>query len=259
MIYPRWIISDFLTLLRTNDLVILSGLSGAGKTQLVSCFAEALGGVAHIVPVKPNWTGAEDLIGFFNPIQRTYVRTPFLEAILAAKADPQRLHLICLDEMNLARAEYYFADFFSALEERSKAAEIVLYSESEASHIQAEVRMLLASLNNGNSLFQPSSLEALMSDPACMQNMRQVFGEAAGEGFSAFHGRVRRSLSTILDVPTTIIVPANVRFVGAINIDQTTYGLSPKILDRAHVIRFANTRSNPSSSCRANATSTRLC
>ena len=245
MIYPRWLIADFLTLLRMNDLIILSGLSGAGKTQIVRSFAQALGGVAHIIPVKPNWTGAEDLLGFFNPLQRSYVRTPFLEALLAARSDPSRLHFICLDEMNLARAEYYFADFLSAQEDRSKLAEISLYSESEASHIQAEVRMLLAALRglgSGKNKDDNTSLniEELIQRPEYMERLRSMFGENAGESFPVFHGRIRRSLSTVLDVPSKIVVSANVRFIGSINVDQTTYGLSPKILDRAHVIRFDN-------------------
>ena len=245
MIYPRWLIGDFLTLLRMNDLIILSGLSGAGKTQIVRSFAQAMGGVAHIIPVKPNWTGAEDLLGFFNPLQKSYVRTPFLEALLAASNDPNRLHLICLDEMNLARAEYYFADFLSAQEDRNKPAEISLYSESEASHIQAEVRLLLAALRGIESDQRQgknvvSSIEDLIQRPEFMERLRSMFGENAGESFPVFHGRVRRSLSTVLDIPSKIVVTANVRFIGAINVDQTTYGLSPKILDRAHVIRFDN-------------------
>jgi hypothetical protein len=247
IIYPRWLVGNFLTLLRTNDLIILSGLSGAGKTQIVRSFAEALGGVAHVMPVKPNWTGAEDLLGFFNPLQRTYVRTPFLEALLAASRDPDRLHLICLDEMNLARAEYYFADFLSALEDRSRLAEVPLYSESEASLIQAEVRMLLAALRGGGVLSPTSvkpesslNLDSLLQQPEVMAQIRSMFGESAAESFPAFHGRVRRALSTVLDIPSKVLVPANVRFIGAINVDQTTYALSPKVLDRAHVLRFEN-------------------
>jgi hypothetical protein len=244
IIYPRWLVGNFLTLLRTNDLIILSGLSGAGKTQIVRSFADALGGVPHIIAVKPNWTGSEDLLGFFNPLQKTYVRTQFLEALLAASRDRKRLHLICLDEMNLARAEYYFADFLSALEDRSCEPDISLYSDSEASHVRAEVRILLASLvDSAGQLGEANAsatVEQLFQSEDFMAKLQSMFGGSAGESFPVFHGRVRRSLATILDIPSSVIVPPNVRFIGAINVDQTTYGLSPKILDRAHVIRFAN-------------------
>jgi hypothetical protein len=64
LIYTRFQIRNFLTLLRTNDLIVLSGLSGSGKTQIVKAFAEALGGVAKIIPVKPNWTSSDDLLGY---------------------------------------------------------------------------------------------------------------------------------------------------------------------------------------------------
>lgn len=239
IIYPRMIIANFLTLLRTNDIIILSGLSGAGKTQLVRSFARALCGVAHIIPVKPNWTGSEDLLGYFNPLQRSYVRTHFLEALLEAERDPNRLHLICLDEMNLARAEYYFADFLSVLEDRSEFAEVHLYSDSEASHIFSEVRMLMNVLEQFDSTDQMTLQDVLKSKEA-KDHLQSVFGDNASESFPAFHSRLRRMMTTVLDVPARVAIPPNVRFIGAINVDQTTYGLSPKILDRAHLIRFEN-------------------
>ena len=122
---------------------------------------------------------------------------------------------------------------------------IPLYSEHEANHIQSEVRMLLAALH-GDELLKGSAERAIggfdliFNDPNVMARIREMFGENAAESLPAFHGRVRKALSTVLDIPTKITVPDNVRFIGAINVDQTTYGLSPKILDRAHVLRFEN-------------------
>lgn len=242
MFYPRWVIANFLTLLRTNDLIILSGLSGSGKTQLVKSFAKAIGAKSHIIPVKPNWTSSEDLIGFFNPLQHTYMKTQFLEALLDAERDPDRLHLICLDEMNLARVEYYFADFLSALEERGEPASIQLYSESEANNIKSEIRLIFATLNQSevDADSYKLNLETCLMNPQQTEKLKKIFGENANESFAAFLGRVRRSLANILDVSPKLTVPNNARFIGAINVDQTTYSLSPKILDRAHVLRFEN-------------------
>lgn len=82
ILYPRHIIENFLTLIRTNDLIILAGDSGSGKTNLVQSFAKAIGGVSKIIPVKPNWTSSEDLLGYYNPLEKKYLTTPFLEALI---------------------------------------------------------------------------------------------------------------------------------------------------------------------------------
>ena len=73
------------------------------------------------MPVKPNWTGSDDLLGYYNPIERRYHPSQFLLALLEAAREPEIPHFICLDEMNLARVEYYFADFLSLLETRGEA------------------------------------------------------------------------------------------------------------------------------------------
>ena len=143
LIYTRYQIRNFLTLLKTYDIIVLSGLSGSGKTQIVKAFAEALGGVAKIIPVKPNWTSSDDLIGYYNPLQMSFLPTPFTEAIVEAIHNPNQLYFICLDEMNLARAEYYFADFLSKLEERSKLPEIELYANHEEELFVSEFGTLL--------------------------------------------------------------------------------------------------------------------
>src|SRR3546814_5824879 len=124
----------FLALLRTRDLVVLAGDSGSGKTSLVRAAAKAICGTCTIIPVKPNWTGPEDLLGYFNPIERSYQATPFLLALQAASRDPHVPHFICLDEMNLARVEHYFADFLSLLER----------SEEPTSELQSLMRISYA-------------------------------------------------------------------------------------------------------------------
>lgn len=72
LIFPQERIRNFLALVRTNDLVILAGDSGSGKTSMVKAVAEAIGAVCTVIAVKPNWTGPEDLIGYFNPVERKY-------------------------------------------------------------------------------------------------------------------------------------------------------------------------------------------
>jgi hypothetical protein len=121
--------------LRVRGFVILSGVSGTGKTWLAEAYANAVGARHQIVPVAPNWTTNEDLLGYLNPLDGEYHDTPFSlflrEAAIeheAAARDRRRarpFHLV-LDEMNLARVEYYFARFLSVMEVRARGGTAVI-------------------------------------------------------------------------------------------------------------------------------------
>lgn len=241
MIYPRKLLEDFLTLLRTNDLIILAGLSGSGKTNLVKSFANAVNGKAVIIPVKPNWTSSEDLVGYYNPLQKKYLPTSFLESLIEAQRNPEKLYLICLDEMNLARVEYYFADFLSALEERNQKPEISLYSDEEAGHVLSEFKAvvkILESIKEDFKNIEINSFTSFLENEDVSKRIREILGLTENESFIGLHSYLRRMISGILNIPSVLEFPENVRIIGAVNIDETTYYLSPKVLDRAHVLRF---------------------
>lgn len=127
--------------LQTRKFVILSGVSGTGKTWLTQAYAEAINAEYQLVPVAPNWTTNEDLLGYFNPITLKYHDTDFNRFLREAATEYRRAkkeerlvkpyHLV-LDEMNLARVEYYFAKFLSVMEVRMRqetAGEEILESE----------------------------------------------------------------------------------------------------------------------------------
>jgi len=239
--YTNAVLGNFLTLLRTNDLIIISGASGTGKSYLVNAFAQAIGGVATIVPVKPNWTSSEDLLGYYNPMQKSYMTTPFLDAIVAAKRDPEHLHLICLDEMNLARVEYYFADFLSVLEEREKAPTIHLYSIEEAEHIRAEFETIIGIFDEARSDFPDTkflNFGDFLQNKEITQKLHETFGNNDKNSLVDLYGKVRRMISGVLNIPAEFEFPVNVRIIGTINIDQTTHYFAPKVLDRAYLLRF---------------------
>lgn len=240
LIYTRFQIRNFLTLLRTNDLIVLSGLSGSGKTQIVKGFAEALGGVAKIIPVKPNWTSSDDLLGYYNPIQMSFLPTPFTEAIVEAIHNPDQLYLICLDEMNLARVEYYFADFLSKLEERSNEPEIELYAKHEEELFISEFKTLLNLLENSAKDIEIKSWQDFLNNDEARTRFLEIFGNNEKESLLQLHTKTKRRLMDILKFPSTIKIPNNVRFIGAINVDETTNYFSPKILDRVHIVKFEN-------------------
>lgn len=128
--------------LNTRGFVILSGLSGTGKTWLAELYAEVTGARFKLISVAPNWTTNEDLLGYFNPLDGRYYDTDFSLFLREAAAEweqaqdqnrePQSFHVL-LDEMNLARVEYYFAKFLSAMElvARHDAAAITAGPEDE--------------------------------------------------------------------------------------------------------------------------------
>jgi len=241
IIYPRYIIEDFFALVQTNDLIILAGESGSGKTNLVKSFADAIGGKSFIIPVKPNWTSSEDLLGYYNPLEKKYLTTPFLEALLEAKDNPDTPYFICLDEMNLARVEYYFADFLSLLEERGELPELKLYSEDESAHILSEFKNVMKTIAIVKEKYKKKNIVnfiELLQDEEINKELTRIFGFSDKDSLIKYHTDLRRMLSGILNTPSSIIFPKNVRIIGAINIDETTHYLSPKILDRAHIMKF---------------------
>lgn len=241
IVYPRYILEDFFALIQTNDLIVLAGESGSGKTNLIKSFAKAVGGKSFIIPVKPNWTSSEDLLGYYNPLEKKYLSTPFLEALLEAKDNPGVPYFICLDEMNLARVEYYFADFLSLLEERGEQPEIKLYSEDESSHILSEFRNVMDTIEHVKEKYKKKNIVnfvKLLQDEEINRELTRIFGFSDKDSLIKYHTDLRRMLSGILNTPSSLVFPKNVRIIGAINIDETTHYLSPKILDRAHIMKF---------------------
>lgn len=163
--------------LLTKPFVILTGLSGSGKTKLAQAFAMWIcenNKQYCIVPVGADWTNREPLLGFPNALQeKEYVKPDnrVLDLIIDANNNPDKPYFLILDEMNLSHVERYFADFLSVMESKSKI-----------------------SLHSGNEKWN--------------------------------------------GVPAEIGFQKNLFTIGTVNIDETTYMFSPKVLDRANVIEF---------------------
>lgn len=177
-------VRTFLAAAITKRFVILTGMSGSGKTQLALRLGEWFGTGANqgprllTVPVRPDWVGPEALFGYRDALRPKvngrdawFVPQP-LEFLLAARRDPEMPYLMVLDEMNLAHVERYFSDFLSGIESR---------------------KPVLPNLDRGAD-----------------GEWRAVVGE-----------------DELVPLPTNIFV------VGTVNVDETTYMFSPKVLDRA--------------------------
>ncbi|MBT2759256.1 AAA family ATPase [Mesobacillus foraminis] len=137
--FSKEIIRDLhlnLTALDDKHFVLLSGISGTGKTQLCRLYTNAVYGLEYetenpyftIIPVRPDWTDASALFGYYSSFEKRYVKTEFLSVLLNALKEREKPHFILLDEMNLARVEYYLSDYLSAVESRK---EIPLHNDDQ--------------------------------------------------------------------------------------------------------------------------------
>lgn len=108
----RFFISGF----AASHFMILEGLSGTGKSSLPRYFAKFVSANLLFVPVQATWRDKTNLIGYFNDFSKTYTETEFLVNMYHGNYNPDMIHMYVLDEMNISRVEYYFADFLSVLE-----------------------------------------------------------------------------------------------------------------------------------------------
>lgn len=141
--YPDRILRAFHTAMKVNDttqMAVLAGISGTGKSQLPRQYAAGMGIGFLQVPVQPRWDSPQDLMGFYNYIEGRFRPTDMARALYALDeqnnddAVKDKMLMVLLDEMNLARVEYYFSDFLSRLESRparGKEAEKNLRKDAE--------------------------------------------------------------------------------------------------------------------------------
>ncbi|GEM_PF-3229429 len=200
--------------LKTKPFVILSGLSGTGKTKLFENFTNLfLNSKRLFLPVRPDFRDSKSLLGFYNPIQQKYQKTKLLDFILSAAKDyllngkDAVPYFILFDEMNLARVEYYFADFLSLLESKR-------FSSVEEALGDNEFKEFLEALG-----FEPSNLE----EDRCAFTSASI----------PLH-----SEDGLREPPKNLFLPPNLYFIGTVNVDETTHVFSPKVLDRAFTIEF---------------------
>ncbi|MBD2579157.1 AAA family ATPase [Oscillatoria sp. FACHB-1406] len=200
----------------SGSLLLLNGPVGVGKTSIIKTSAHLLGGSSKIIPVRPAWLDSSDLLGFFDPLSEIFRPSPFLTALKDAKIQPDRLCLVCLDELNLARIENYGADLLSALEYSRLHLNISSLNSDE--HRQG---LLLYSTSIETQLFQEAKFLHETIERTNKQDMR-----------------LQQIQSLLNDYPSTFKLSPNSVLIGTLNSDETTYDLSPKVIDRAYTIAY---------------------
>ena len=122
-------VRTFLASLCCSKVILLQGMSGTGKTSLPVAFGKWVKAMTSVVPVQPTWKERSDMLGYYNEFTGTFSETPLLRSLYEAGGD-NRLRLIVLDEANIARIEYYFAEFLSLLELPDEKARIIQVAPS---------------------------------------------------------------------------------------------------------------------------------
>ena len=114
-VYQKDLVRSFLCSLRSSKLTILKGYSGTGKSSLPVLFSKYLKGECVVIPIQPNWRTKQDIIGFYNYFTNRFIPTELTQTLIRANVSRDRIFIVVLDEMNLARVEYYFSEFNSKL------------------------------------------------------------------------------------------------------------------------------------------------
>lgn len=180
--YDEYDLINFHTCVKTNSLTIVAGMSGTGKTQLARAYAKMLdlseeNNTLLFLPINPSYTEPGDLLGYLNNNNGLFIpsETRLTEFLIHAMKNPDSMHMVIFDEMNLSQVEHWFAPFISLLELEPEQRRLSLYSK-EAHCINSAI------------------------------------------------------------YPHTINIGSNIRFIGTVNIDETTKDFSDRLLDRANVI-----------------------
>ena len=114
--FDKETIRIFISAFAASHFMILEGLSGTGKSSLPRYFAKFIKANLLFVPVQTTWRDKTSILGYFNDFSKTYNETDFLLNLYHANYNPDQMHIFVLDEMNISRVEYYFADLLSVLE-----------------------------------------------------------------------------------------------------------------------------------------------
>ncbi len=207
---------NYLSALRTKPFMLLAGISGTGKSRIVRKLAQASTTQKYentedrwkdnrpenfeLIQVKPNWHNSMDVVGYYSNVAKRYEFPPFIDFIVKAWQDLETPYFLCLDEMNLAPVEQYFAEFLSAIESRSFDAD-------------------------GNYVTDPIIKPfKKFGEKEGKAMLKQLFGEA---------DPIDKNPLAVQFYEKGLTLPKNLLVMGTVNMDETTFSFSRKVLDRA--------------------------
>ena len=211
----------YLSALRTKPFVLLAGISGTGKSRIVRKLAQATNPKTYakeedrwkdnrpdnfeLIQVKPNWHNSMDLVGYYSNVNGKYTCPKFVKFIAKAWLDQKTPYFLCLDEMNLAPVEEYFAEFLSAIESRS---------------------------DNGEGYITDPIIDPFNGFDSESDEGKRVSDQMIADLLGALDNDDKRRIAEQFRTKG-LTLPPNLMVMGTVNMDETTFTFSRKVLDRA--------------------------
>ena len=230
-------IRSYLAGMAVSHLIILQGMSGTGKSSLPRIFSEAISGFNRLIPVESSWRDRNELLGYYNDFNKKFNAKSFtIELYRSAKERCRDIPtFIVLDEMNLARIEYYFSDFLAILQEPDHDKWLIELVSSDMRTLPMEL---------------PEDVKKKMKkeDPSIFAIWEQIEKSRQGDLKAETSDEDKEVLTTYLaklgkltgakDLidGRKIKVTDNIWFIGTANRDESTFEISDKVYDRAQVV-----------------------
>ena len=236
----------YLLALRTKPFLLLAGISGTGKSRIVREFAfkscpkylqdedGTTPGNYCMIEVKPNWHDSTELLGYYSNLSKEYQFKIFVKFLVKAKMYPDVPFFVCLDEMNLAPVEQYFAEVLSILETR-KHPRNPETKEVDMKTIKTEVIVeakYFQQLGNMSIFKNKETGEPLKQKLTDRDIYMKLYGIDEEKDINEEVGN-KTELTTL-----GLTLPSNVLIIGTVNMDDTTHQFSRKVIDRAMTIEM---------------------
>ena len=236
----------YLLALRTKPFLLLAGISGTGKSRIVREFAfkscpkylqdkdGTTPGNYCMIEVKPNWHDSTELLGYYSNLSKEYQFKKFVKFLVKAKMYPDVPFFVCLDEMNLAPVEQYFAEVLSILETRKhprnpETKEVDMKTIKTEVIVEAKYFQQLGKMPIFKNKETGDPLKQKLTDRDIYM---KLYGIAKEKDINKEVGE-KTELTTL-----GLTLPGNVLIIGTVNMDDTTHQFSRKVIDRAMTIEM---------------------
>ena len=236
----------YLLALRTKPFLLLAGISGTGKSRIVREFAfkscpkylqdedGTTPGNYCMIEVKPNWHDSTELLGYYSNLSKEYQFKKFVKFLVKAKMYPDVPFFVCLDEMNLAPVEQYFAEVLSILETRKhprnpETKEVDMKTIKTEVIVEAKYFQQLGKMSIFKNKETGDPLKQKLTDRDIYM---KLYGIDEEKDINEEVGN-KTELTTL-----GLTLPGNVLIIGTVNMDDTTHQFSRKVIDRAMTIEM---------------------